>query len=143
MDIIIRPMNYLYKNETYSIIGAAMEVHKILGAGFLEAVYQEALEKEFLLRNIPFKREKQLKIWYKKQELSKHYVADFVCYDQIIVETKASSNLTNDNLAQIINYLKATKNEIGLLINFGQKSLEYKRIIFDNNKMKSSTDYAD
>jgi GxxExxY protein len=136
-------MNYLYKNETYSIIGAAMEVHKILGAGFLEAVYQEALEKEFLLRNIPFKREKQLKIWYKKQELSKHYVADFVCYDQIIVETKASSNLTNDNLAQIINYLKATKNEIGLLINFGQKSLEYKRIIFDNNKMKSSTDYAD
>jgi GxxExxY protein len=111
-----------------------MEVHKILGAGFLEAVYQEALEKEFLLRNIPFEREKLLKICYKGQELSKHYAADFVCYDHIIVETKALSSLTNEYLSQIINYLKATKNEIGLLINFGQESLEYKRVIFENQK---------
>ena len=124
-------MNYLYKNETYSIIGAAMEVHKILGAGFLEAVYQEALEKEFLLRKIPFEREKQLKIWYKGEELSKYYVADFLCYDHVIVETKALSTLIDDHLSQIINYLKATRNEIGLLINFGKESLEYKRIIYD------------
>jgi GxxExxY protein len=126
-------MSFLYKSETYSIIGAAMEVHKILGAGFLEAVYQEALEKEFLLRNIPFEREKQLKIWYKGQELSKYYAADFVCYDHIIVETKALSSL-NEHFSQIINYLKATKNEIGLLINFGQESLAYKRVIFEDRK---------
>jgi GxxExxY protein len=124
-------MDYLYKTETYSIIGAAMEVHKILGAGFLEAVYQDALEKEFLLRNIPFEREEQFKIWYKGQELSKHYISDFVCYGCIIVETKALSALTNEHLSQVINYLKASTNEIGLLINFGRKSLEYKRVIFE------------
>ena len=125
-------MDFLYKKETYSIIGAAMEVHKVLGAGFLEAVYQEALEMEFQLRNIPYVREKQLKIWYKGQELSKYYVADFVCYDHIIVETKALSALNNEHLSQVINYLKATKNEIGLLINFGQESLEYKRVIYQH-----------
>ena len=127
-------MNYLYKDETYAIIGAALEVHKILGAGFLEAVYQEALEREFLLRNIPFEREKQLKIWYKGQELSKYYVADFLCYGHIIVETKALSALANEHLSQVINYLKATGNEIGLLINFGQQSLEHKRVIFESKK---------
>jgi len=127
-------MDYLYKNETYSIIGAAMEVHKTLGAGFLEAVYQEALEKEFLLREIPFEREKQLKIWYKGEELSKYYVADFVCYDHIIVETKALSALIDEHLSQVINYLKATRNEIGLLINFGQESLAYKRVIYENKR---------
>jgi len=130
----IKTMSYLYKDETYAIIGAAMEVHKILGAGFLEAVYQEALEKEFLLQKIPFEREKQLKILYKGQELSKYYVSDFLCYDRIIVETKALSALTNEHFSQVINYLKATGNEIGLLINFGQQSLDYKRIIFENKK---------
>ena len=123
-------MSYLYKDETYAIIGAAMEVHKILGAGFLQAVYQEALEKEFLLQKIPFEREKQLKILYKGQELSKYYVSDFLCYDRIIVETKALSALTNEHFSQVINYLKATGNEIGLLINFGRQSLEHKRVIF-------------
>ena len=123
-------MSYLYKDETYAIIGAAFEVHKILGAGFLEAVYQEALEKEFLLKNIPFEKEKQLKIWYKEQELSKYYVTDFLCYGHIIVELKALSTLTNEHLSQVINCLKASGNEIGLLINFGQQSLEYKRVIF-------------
>ncbi|MDR1405578.1 MAG: GxxExxY protein [Prevotellaceae bacterium] len=130
-------MDYLYIEETYSIIGAAMEVHKIFGAGFLEAVYQEALAKELLLRNIPFEREKQLRIWYKGQELTKYYVADFVCYGCIIVETKALSALTNEHLSQVINYLKASKNEIGLLINFGQGSLAYKRVIYEN-KNKST-----
>jgi len=122
-------MELIYKEEVYEIVGAAMEVHKILGAGFLEVVYQEALEKEFILRSIPFEREKQLRIYYKGQELSKYYVADFICFDHIIVELKALSALDNDHLAQVINYLKATKNELGLLINFGQASLEYKRVI--------------
>jgi GxxExxY protein len=122
-------MSFLYKNETYSIIGAAMEVHKVLGNGFLEAVYQEALEKEFLLRNIPCEREKHFKIWYKGQELSKYYIADFVCYDAIIVEIKALSILTNEHLSQVINYLKVANNEIGLLINFGKESLEYNRVV--------------
>ena len=126
-------MELLYREEVYQIIGAAMEVHKILGAGFLEAVYQEALEKEFMLRNIPYEREKHLKIFYKGQELSKFYVADFVCFDNIIVELKALSALTNDHLAQVLNYLKATGNVIGLLINFGQRSLEYKRVILSAN----------
>jgi len=131
-------MELLYKEEVYKIIGAAMEVHKVLGAGFLEAVYQEALEMEFILRNISYEREKQLKISYKGQELSKYYVADFVCYDHIIVETKALSTSPSEHLAQVINYLKATKNEIGLLINFGRESLEYKRVIFENK----STNHA-
>jgi GxxExxY protein len=126
-------MAFLYKNETYSIIGAAMEVHKILGAGFFEPVYQEALEREFLLRDIPFEREKQFTIWYKEQKLSKYYVADFVCYDRIIVETKALSALTNEHLSQVINYLKVSKHEIGLLINFGQESLNFERVVYNRN----------
>jgi GxxExxY protein len=100
--------------------------------GFLEPVYQEALAKEFSLRNIPFEREKRLKIWYKGYELSSYYVTDFICYDTIIVETKALSAITNEHFSQIINYLKATKNKVGLLINFWQDSLEYKRVVFDN-----------
>ena len=136
-------MGFIYKNETYSIIGAAMEVHKILGAGFLEAVYQEALEKEFILRNVPYEREKQLKISYKGQELSKYYFADFLCFEHIIVEVKALSSLNDEHLSQVINYLKATNNKIGLLLNFGQESLEFKRVIFENKKMYLSTDYSD
>jgi len=127
-------MELIYKEEVYKIVGAAMEVHKILGNGFLEAVYQEALAMEFKLRNIPYEREKQLGISYKGKELSKYYVADFVCFDHIIVELKALSTLDNDHLSQVINYLKASKNEVGLLINFGQESLEYKRVIFENKR---------
>jgi GxxExxY protein len=125
-------MNLLHEKETYSIIGAAMEVHKILGSGFLEPVYQEALAKEFSLRNISFEREKRLRIWYKGYELSSYSVTDFICYDTIIVETKALSAITNEHFSQIINYLKATKNKVGLLINFGKDSLEYKRVVFDS-----------
>ncbi|MDR1632758.1 MAG: GxxExxY protein [Dysgonamonadaceae bacterium] len=124
-------MKYKFEEETYKIIGAAMEVHRELGCGFLEAVYQEALELEFQTKNIPYEREKRLKIYYKGKELSKFYVADFVCFDSIIVETKALSGITNEHYSQIINYLKATKIEIGLLINFGEKSLTNKRVILD------------
>lgn len=121
---------YILKEETYKIIGACMEVHKTLGNGFLEAVYQEALEQEFKLQNIPYEREKQISISYKNKLLNKHYYADFICYDQIILELKALSSLTSDHEAQIINYLKATSYKIGLLVNFGARSLQYKRKIF-------------
>ncbi|MDR1469032.1 MAG: GxxExxY protein [Spirochaetaceae bacterium] len=126
-------MSLLYEYETYSIIGAAIEVHKELGAGFLESVYQEALEKEFILREIPFKREASINIFYKGEVLRKTYIADFICYDKIILELKALSALTNEHFAQILNYLIATQTKIGLLINFGKNSLEHKRIINENN----------
>ena len=122
--------DYILADETYKIIGACMEVHKILGNGFLEAVYQEALEQEFILQNIPYVREKKISISYKNKDLNKHYFADFVCYDQIVVELKALSTLNSDHEAQILNYLKATQNKIGLLVNFGEASLKYKRKIF-------------
>lgn len=117
------------KNETYSIIGAAMEVHKTLGCGFLEAVYQEALEIEFKKQQIPYKREEILNIYYKNEILKKHYLADFVCYDKIIIELKALAELSTDHESQVLNYLKATGLQVGLLLNFGAKSLQYKRII--------------
>jgi len=121
-------MNLIYKEETYRIIGAAMEVHSTLGSGFLEAVYQEALAMEFERKGIPFKQEEKLKIKYKDQILSKYYEADFICYDKIIVETKAIKELSGIDEAQVINYLKATGLKIGLLINFGSESLEHKRL---------------
>ena len=119
----------IYKTESYEIIGAAMEVHRQLGHGFLEAVYQEALAIEFELRNIPFVREQKLEIQYKRRLLSTFYVADFVCYDKIIVETKALSELLGNHESQVINYLNATGIRLGLLINFGSESLEYKRLL--------------
>ena len=121
-------MDLIYKEETYKIIGAAMDVHSTLGSGFLEAVYQEALAMEFERKGIPFKQEEKLKIKYKDQILSKFYEADFICYDKIIVETKAIKELSGINEAQVINYLKATELKIGLLINFGSVSLEHKRL---------------
>ena len=119
----------IYKNESYKIIGACMEVHKILGNGFLEAVYQEALAIEFSQMNIPFEQEKRLQITYKNRLLKKDYIADFVCYDKIIVELKALSQIQNEHIAQTLNYLKITDFRLGLLINFGTTSLQYKRIV--------------
>ena len=115
--------------ETFKIIGACMEVHKTLGNGFLEAVYQEALAKEFGLQGIPFGREKRIAISYKGDILNKQYVADFVCFDKIIIELKALSALSSEHESQLLNYLKATGCKVGLLINFGEKSLTYKRRI--------------
>ena len=118
---------------TYKIIGACMEVHSQLGCGFLEPVYQEALALEFKERNIAFEKEKLLKIYYKGNMLSKKYVADFICFDKIIVELKALSKLTSDHEAQLLNYLKSTGFELGLLVNFGTRKLEYKRMILTKN----------
>ena len=119
----------IFKNESYNVIGACMAVHRELGCGFLEAVYQEALEYEFKLRNIPYVREKQLDVLYKGHFLDKKYQVDFICYESIIIELKALQALTSIHDAQLINYLKATKMPLGILINFGQKSLESKRLI--------------
>ena len=125
-------MKLLYEDKSYLIIGAAMAVHQELGHGFLEGVYQEALEKEFINRNIPFKSEAPIIIYYKDKPLTKCYYADFICYDEIIIEIKTLSSLKNDHRAQILNYLTATKLKLGLLINFGTSSLEYQRIIKEN-----------
>ena len=122
-------MELLYEEESYAIIGAAIAVHKELGNGFLEAVYQEALEKEFRIRKIPYKREVQLTIFYKNEPLNKIYIADFICFDKIIVELKALSAITSEQHAQVLNYLKASMLNLGLIMNFGKQSLEYKRII--------------
>ena len=124
--------------RTYAIIGAAMEVHRQLGCGFLEAVYQEALAIEFDLREIPYRREVDLPVSYKECRLTTHYRADFICYDTVIVELKALSKLGGAEQAQIINYLKATGLETGLVLNFGDASLEYKRFIHSSPKSASS-----
>jgi GxxExxY protein len=119
----------IYKKETYDIIGAAMDVHRTLGNGFLESVYQEALEIELAFRRIPYVSKKPIEIWYKSQFLTKFFIADLLCYNEIILELKAVSDITSVHEAQLINYLKATKKELGIIINFGTDSLEYKRYL--------------
>ena len=118
-----------YQDLTFGIIGAAMEVHSILGCGFTEPIYQDALEEELRLREIPFSREKTYRVTYKGKVLDKCFRTDFVCDDKIIVELKAVTDFTDEHYAQVLNYLKVTGMELALLINFGKKSLEYKRII--------------
>jgi GxxExxY protein len=115
--------------RTYAIIGAAMEVHKVLGSGYLEAVYHEALMLEFVERQIPFLHEADVPIYYKGKPLKTPYRADFICFDSVIVEKKTAKNLLELNHAQIINYLKATKKENGMLIKYRKESLDYKRFI--------------
>lgn len=106
-----------------------MEMHNELGTGMLEAIYQEALAIELSLRNIPFQKEAQLTCHYKNQELIKKHFADFICYHKIILEIKAVNELDDSHFSQILNYLNITKSKLGLLINFGGNSLEYKRVI--------------
>ena len=120
----------IYREEVFQIIGAAIEVHKVLGSGFLEAVYQEALEYELSLRKIPSISQQPLKIQYKTHVLNKEYIADLVCFNSIVVELKALQRLTGHEESQLINYLKATGVRVGLLINFGSSGkLEWKRLV--------------
>jgi len=118
----------LYEEITYKIIGAAMEVHRILGPGFLEAVYEEALAHELDLQDVKYERQKDIKVKYKRI-IAKQYTADFLVEKKVVVEIKAIKQLTDIDDAQLQNYLKASEIRVGLLINFGEKSLKYKRII--------------
>ena len=113
----------IYSNESYEIKGAGMEVYKTLGNGFLEAVYQECLEIEFRKRGIPFIAQRPLSLLYQGQKLMQTYKPDFICYDKIIVELKAVSKVNSEHQAQVMNYLKATDFQLGLLFNFGHYPL--------------------
>lgn len=121
--------NLLFEEETYKIRGCVYTVHNELGCGFLEKVYQASLEREFEKSSIPFKREYKLPIYYKGEPLNLDYIADFICYDKIILELKAVSKLTEIHVAQLLNYLKATRLKLGLLINFGEESVRIERVI--------------
>lgn len=128
-------MDLLYKEEDYAIIGAAMEVYNNLGPGFLEAVYQEAMEIETAARKIPALSGQKLFIDYKGKPLIKFYEADLICFEKIIVEIKALDKLSSREEAQILNYLKATGMKVGILINFGaHQNLEWKRLVFTQSK---------
>ncbi len=129
--------------ETHAIIGAAITVHRTLGHGFLETVYQEALAIEFAAQNIPYLREPPLPIVYRGEPLASHYKADFICFNAIIVELKALARLTQLEEAQVINYLKASRLERGLLLNFGTTRLEFKRLIQTPSYLRPSAPSAD
>jgi len=120
----------ILKEESYKIIGACMEVHKELGMGFREIVYKDALEMEFKENGIRFSREKQYDIFYKGKKLPRKYYADFVVFDSIILEVKAAMTIVNPFVYQTINYLKASGMKLGIIVNFGEKSLTYKRVVF-------------
>ena len=121
-------MAFYYKTESYAINGAAMRVYNVLGSGFVEPVYQEALEIEFQRRNIPYVREPEIEIYYDGVKLQKRFRPDFICYDKIIVELKAVMELDDWNRVQVYNYLNSTNMKIGLLFNFGHpEGLEYER----------------
>lgn len=120
---------FYLKEETYKIIGLCMEVHKILGKGHNENVYGDALEYEFKQNNIRYEREKKYNIEYKDIILPRYYFSDFTVFEEIIIEIKAIQDLSSSEVKQSLNYLAASKNKIGLLVNFGEDSLKYKRII--------------
>ena len=119
----------IYKEESYEIIGKCMEVHNNLGAGFLEIVYKDALEYEFKKAGIPYEREKEYTVNYKEIILPHKFHADFMVFDNIILEVKAVSGIVDKHIAQAINYLKVSKNKLALVVNFGELRLNYKRIL--------------
>ena len=122
-------LELIFKEESYKIIGACMEVHNELGKGFSEIVYKDALEIEFQLQGIPYSREIMFDVFYKGHLLPRKYCADFVAYDKIILEAKAISYLDSGNFKQTLNYLAVTKIKLGLLVNFGEDKLKYQRIL--------------
>jgi len=124
----------LYPVESYEIIGACFNVYKRMGCGFLEAIYQECLEIEFTFKGISNTKQKLYRIVYRGQELRRKFQPDFICYDKIIVELKAVSQLKDEHQAQVLNYLNATGHKLALLVNFGHyPKLEYKRLILTKN----------
>ena len=121
----------LYKDEVYDIVGICMNVYNTLGYGFLEVVYKDAMEIEFVENEKEHQREKEFPILYKGRKLKRTFFIDFLMFDKVIVEVKANADgITEDAIAQTLNYLKASGNRVGLIINFGKRKLEYKRVIF-------------
>jgi GxxExxY protein len=119
-----------YKEESYKIVGLCMEVHRTLGMGFKEITYKEALELEFSDHHLKFERERRFSIEYKKRTLSSYYIADFILFDSIVIEIKAASTIIDPHFYQVISYLKAAELKLGMVINFGAPSLQFKRIVF-------------
>ena len=127
----------LYPDESYAIMGACFNVYKEMGCGFLEAVYQECLEIEFDYQQILYEAQKEFHPEYRQRRLKKTFAPDFVCYDKIIVEIKACTKLINDHCAQTLNYLNATKLQLGILVNFGHyPKLEYERFVLGENGLR-------
>ncbi len=123
--------NIIYKSEVYEIVGLCMEVHRVLGHGFLEIVYKDALEIEFLDNHVSYEREKEFQINYKGHRLARSFHSDFFVMEKIILEIKSTKEgLSNEYVTQTLNYLKASGCKLGIIINFGKSSLEYKRLIF-------------
>ncbi|MBA2328326.1 MAG: GxxExxY protein [Flavisolibacter sp.] len=120
----------IFKEESYQIVGLCMEVHRQLGMGFREVIYKDALEIEFRENNLPYQREKLYKIEYKGIILPHKYKADFIVFDQIVLEVKSTSLIVDSFVAQTINYLKASGLKLGMIVNFGEKSLNFKRVVF-------------
>lgn len=119
----------ILKDEVFAIVGAAMEVHNVLGCGFLEPVYQEALEIELSKRKMPYTPQKKLPINYKGHRLKRAYVPDYIAFEKIVIEIKAISTLSSLEESQLLNYLKASNLQVGLLLNFGAESLQWKRMV--------------
>ena len=129
--------NLIYKDESYTIMGACFTVYKEMGCGFLESVYQECLGIKFEFQNIPFESQKELRLTYRQRPLKRTFVPDFLCYDKIIVEIKAVSKLTNEHRAQIQNYLNDTDCKLGLLVNFGHyPKVEYERFVLETKRLE-------
>lgn len=122
-------MELYKKEENYKIVGLCMEVHRILGSGLLEIVYKDALEIEFRKNNIPFEREKEFLIEYKGNVLPHKFYVDFIVYDEIILEVKSVKEIHNEHIAQTLNYMKLANSQIGIIVNFQNKSLTYKRLV--------------
>ncbi len=132
-------MKLIYSEESYAIIGECFNVYKSMGCGFLESIYQECLEIEFAFCNIPFTTQVPLRLSYRDRELGHFFIPDFICYEKIIVELKAVSNIVDEHRAQLLNYISATKIQLGLLVNFGHyPKLQYERFAYTKSisKMK-------
>lgn len=120
----------LFKHESYELVGACMKIHSALGCGYKEVIYQDALEVELKNKRIPFEKEKKFEVVYEGVTLKHHFIADFVIDENIIIELKSCKEIINPFIAQTIQYLKASGLKLGIIINFGNSSLEYKRIVF-------------
>lgn len=123
----------LYKEESYRIIGSCMAVHRSLGPGFAESLYQEALTKQFKKDGVPYKKEVKIEVYFEGEKLKKYFRADYICYDKIVLELKAHPFIHQNNISQVRSYINSADLKLGIVVNFGEKSLTYKRVINSRN----------